>query len=144
MTITRRWDYSSNGPIIAGAERVEAPRVLVVTLTSRLAMSEHIDRIITSCASSKFALRTLRSHGLQPIHLVTRMTTVASLLYASPAWWALTDAAGRIRLERLLAGLRREGYLPEDFPSFVELARSSYAASSSQLAPIQTMFYDTI
>src|SRR6218665_1834222 len=55
------------------------------------------------------------------------MTTVASLLYASPAWWALTDAAGRIRLERLLAGLRREGYLPEDFPSYVELARSSDA-----------------
>src|SRR6218665_1985253 len=103
-------------------------------------MSEHVDLIITSCVTAKIALRALRSHGLQPteIHLVARMTTVASLLYASPAWWGFTDADDRSCLERLLAGLRCGGYLPEDFPSFVELARSSYAASSSQLAPIQT------
>ena len=56
-------------------------------------MSDHIDRAISSCASSKFALRTLRSLGLrsQEFHLVARATTVTaasrSLQDASPAWW---------------------------------------------------------
>src|SRR6218665_805820 len=53
-------------------------------------MGAHLDRVIANCASSRFALRTLRAHSLPPpeLHLVTRMTTVSSLMYASPSWWA--------------------------------------------------------
>src|SRR6218665_479351 len=90
-------------------------------------MSDHINRIIAKCASTRFALRTLRSRGLRPLdlHLVARMTSVASLMYASPAWWGFTDAAERTRLNRLMASLRRAGNLPVDFPSLEELARLS-------------------
>ena len=49
------------------------------------------------------------------LHLVARATTVASLLYSSPAWWSFTSAEERARLERLIARLRRGGYLPQDF-----------------------------
>ena len=102
-------------------------RVLGVTLNQRLNMSDHIDRTLSSCASSQFALRTLRPHGLrsQELQLVARMTTVASLLYASPAWWGFTTAEQRNRLERLLLRLRRGGFLPADSPSFEELARDA-------------------
>src|SRR6218665_1612647 len=59
--------------------------------SEQLNMSDHkiIDRTLSSRASSQFAVRTLRSHGLRPqeLQLVARLTTVASLLYASPAWW---------------------------------------------------------
>src|SRR6218665_1301082 len=135
---TSRAKYSSE-PIIPGAERVDALRVLGVTLNSRLAMGDHIDRIIATCASTRFALRTLKSHGLRPLelHLVARMTSVASLMYASPAWWGFTDAAERTPLNRQLASLRRAGYLPVDFPSFEELAR---LVCSSQFPPTWTMF----
>src|SRR6218665_3194933 len=87
-------------------------------------MGDHIDRAVSSCASSKFALRTLRAHGLRPqeLHLVARATTVASLQYASPAWWGFATEEQRNRLERLLRGLRRRGFLPVDFPSFAALA----------------------
>ena len=50
------------------------------------------------------------------------MTTVASLLYASPAWWGFTSAQDRDRLERMVGRLRRCGYLPESVPSFAEMA----------------------
>src|SRR6218665_2416960 len=85
-------------------------------------MSNHIDRTISSCASSQFALKTLRSHGLRPqeLQLVARLTTVASLLYASPTWWGFTTAEQRNRLR-----LRRGGFLPADSPSFEELARDA-------------------
>ena len=80
----------SSKQIIPGAERVDTLRVWV-TLNQQLNMSDHMDRTISSCASSQFALRTLRSHSLRPqeLQLVARLTTVASLLFASPAWWAL-------------------------------------------------------
>src|SRR6218665_550549 len=50
------------------------------------------------------------------------MTTIASLLYASPAWWGFTSAADRSKLERLVARLRRGGYLMADHSSFENLA----------------------
>src|SRR6218665_3297616 len=54
-------------------------RVLGVLLNPQLSMGDNIDRAVSSCASSKFALRTLRAHGLGPqeLHLVARATTVA-------------------------------------------------------------------
>src|SRR6218665_2832768 len=66
----------------------------------------------------------MKSHGLHPLllHQVARATTVASLLYASPAWWGLATAEDISRMERLLGRLRRGGYLPEDFPSVETLA----------------------
>src|SRR6218665_1742333 len=64
---------------------------------------------IANYASSRLALQTLRAHGLPPpeLHLVTRMTTISSLMYTSPSWWGFTDASDRSRLERQLANLRR-------------------------------------
>src|SRR6218665_205994 len=105
-------------PFIPRAERVDALRVLGVILAPRLSMGAHPDRVIANCASSRFALRSLRAHDLPPpeLHLVTRMTTVSSLMYASPSWWGFTDASDRSRLERQLASLRRAGFLPSDFP----------------------------
>src|SRR6218665_1857320 len=96
-----------------------ALRILGVIISSRLTMGEHLDQLISSCASSIFALRTLRAHGLQPpqLHHVARATTVASLLYDSLAWWCFASAEDRSRLERLLGRLKRGSYLPDDFPT---------------------------
>src|SRR6218665_3208616 len=82
------------------------------------------DQLLSSCASSIFVLRTLKSLGLRPPLLpqVARATTGASLLYASPAWWGLATAEDKSRMERLLGRLRRGGYLQADFPSVETLA----------------------
>ena len=86
--------------------------------------------------------RPLRSHGLQAsqLHLVARATTVASLLYASPAWWVFTSAEERARLERLIARLKCSGYLPQDFPTFEELAGPPTTSWSSPSSRIRTTF----
>lgn len=51
-----------------------------------LAMGTHLDLVTATCASSRFAVCALRSHELQPMefHMVTRMTTVSSLMYMYP------------------------------------------------------------
>ena len=68
--------------------------VLGVEISSDLGMSAHIDQVLASCASSMYALRVLRCHGLPPPQLdeVARATTIASLMYASPSWWGFSSA----------------------------------------------------
>jgi len=96
-------------PFIQGATRVTSLRVLGTTINSTLSMSDHIDTKLATCASSIYALRTLKKHELQPqqLHVVTRATTLNSLLYASPAWWGFASAHDRERLERLVNKLRK-------------------------------------
>ena len=50
---------------------------------------QFIDRAVSSCGSSTFALRTLKPHVLRPqeLHLLAKVTTVAFLQNASMAWW---------------------------------------------------------
>ena len=59
---------SPTSAIISGAERVDSLRVLRVVITHDLSMTAHLDKVLSSCASSIYALRALRSHGLkQPL-----------------------------------------------------------------------------
>src|SRR6218665_2445361 len=97
-------------PFIEGEERVTTPSVLGVLLDSKLTMSDHVSQVLSACASSTFALRLIRTHGLKQdeLHLVARATTVASILYAFPAWWGFAGEGSR---------MRRGGYLPFDFPT---------------------------
>src|SRR6218665_3262968 len=94
--------FDHSEPFIRGAERVATMRVLGVVVNSKLTMKDHLDHLLSSCASSIYALRMLRVHGLQDkqIHVVASMTTLASMLYASPAWWGFTTAQDRDRIER--------------------------------------------
>src|SRR6218665_1196132 len=56
-----------------------------------------------------------REQSLEPVHrlsadalsTVTEATIIFRLLYASPAWWGLTSAEDRARLESFLKKLRR-------------------------------------
>src|SRR6218665_1950882 len=86
-----------SNPIIRRIVRVTTLRVLGVEISSNLGMSAHIDQVLASCASSMYALRVLRCHGLLPpqLHKVARATTIASLMYASPSWWGFSSAKDR-------------------------------------------------
>jgi len=114
-------------PIISEAVRVSSLRVLSVAIFSDLGMSEHLDQVLSSCASSCYALRVLRCHGLPTPQLqeVARATTVASLMYASPSWWGFTSAGYRERIERLINQLKRCGFLPMSAPSVPTLANEA-------------------
>ena len=61
-------------------------------------MSDHVSQVLSACSSSIFALRLLRNHGLRSdqLNLVARATTIASILYATPAWWGFQRIAYRI------------------------------------------------
>src|SRR6218665_2463428 len=66
------------------------------------------DLSLATCASSMYALRDLRTHGLPPqsFHEVAKMTAVSSLMNAFPAWWGFTSARYRKRIGAFLARMK--------------------------------------
>src|SRR6218665_1913842 len=89
-------------------ERVSSMKILGVLVSNDLHATNNIEGLISSCSRSLYALRALMSHGLsaEALHVITGATTVARLLYASPAWWGLTSAKDRERLGQFLGGFR--------------------------------------
>jgi len=67
--------------------RVQSLKVLGVTISSSLSLSEHVNSVISSCACSQYAIKVLRAHGLcdTASQEVYESVVVDKLLYASPA-----------------------------------------------------------
>ena len=143
-------------PHLLGITRVESMVILGVTVNDTLTFDDHVCRIISLSSQSLYALRVLRSHGLEGAALwdVTRATLVSKMLYASPVWWGSITAAAKQRLQSLLSKLQRVGFLPQQFSTFAELCeqadRSLFASVisnpahvlASLLPPIRCTGYD--
>src|SRR6218665_3918965 len=98
--------------------------ILGITIDERLSVSGHVNNILGSCSSSIYALRTLRARGMtgQTLHDVTRATTIGRLMYASPSWWGFLSESDLNRLESFVRRTKRGGFLPDDAPSFRDMA----------------------
>jgi len=118
MLIFRRGCRNKDVPPLMDMERVTEMVILGVTITDDLRASAHVRQVVGACSSSLHAIRVLRAHGLPSaaLHEVTRATTIARLLYASPAWWGYTSASDRNGLQRFLQRVKRMGYLPPQQP----------------------------
>ena len=75
--------------------------MLVVEITSHFSVSQHVQRLVTASAQTIYALRVLRSCGLNNAALlqVYRATVVARLMYAASAWRDFMKASDRLRID---------------------------------------------
>jgi hypothetical protein len=114
-------------PVLPGVSRVVEMPVLGVTITENLSFGKHIDRICCRARQSVYALRVLRAHGLTGPKLfdVVRATTLARMLYASPAWWGFASQHYKNMLKSIVKKLIRLGYLPAGAPTFDQLCRKA-------------------
>ena len=57
---------------LATISRISSLKVLGVTISSQMLISKHVFTVISSCAKSIYALRTLRSHGMNnaALHMI--------------------------------------------------------------------------
>ena len=101
--------------------------ILGVVVTENLGFEAHIRRICIQARQSLYALRIMTAHGIKgpSLHDVCRMTTVARMLYAAPAWWGFAGQQERGRLQAILDRLIRMNYLPEDNPTFEALCSTA-------------------
>lgn len=113
------YQYREFNPLVTGVERATSLKILGVIIGERLTIAELVCAILWSCSSSLYALRTLWDQGMpsQAMFVVTQATSIARLLYASPAWWTLLSAAEHGQLERFLRWVVQAGCLPENAPS---------------------------
>ena len=100
-------------------------RVLGVVLSANLTMGNHLDEILSSSVSS--------------IHVISRFTTLASMLYASSAWWGFICARDKDRLEKLIGRLQRGGFLPGDVLSFADSMRMLIGGYLGPSSPARVM-----
>lgn len=108
---------------------VQTLKCLGVIISADLSIGEHISAIISTCQQSTYAIRILRSHGLQgdALHMIFKATTLAKLLYASPSWWGFATGQHKDRLVAVLRKAKKADFLPKDFPDITELCEMADA-----------------
>jgi hypothetical protein len=123
----RGFKASSIPIVIQGAERVDTIRVLGITLSSDMRMTKHTEKVLASSSTSLYALRVLRDHGMSTyaLHDVAMATTVAHLMYASPAWWGYASETDRNKLQSMLNRMKRRGFLLSTTPSVVDMSQAA-------------------
>jgi len=79
-----------------------------IFVDNRLTATDHVDHLLSSCASLLYALRVRRSHGIPSTSLqdVFRATVVAKVTYCAPAWSGTCSAPDRARLDSFQIRLR--------------------------------------
>jgi len=88
-------------PELPGIRRATSIRMLDVTLTNHLSVSDHVRNVISRCAQSLHALKIMRCHGMNSDALKTvyKSVVLAKLLYASPAWRGFATSSDKGRIE---------------------------------------------
>jgi len=88
-------------PELPDIRRATSIRMLGVTLTNHLSVSDHVRDVISRCAQSLHALKIMRCHGMNSDALKTvyKSVVLAKLLYASPAWWGFATSSDKGRIE---------------------------------------------
>ena len=88
-----------------------------------------ISKIISSSASSLYAIKILKSKGLRPPSLwdVTKQTAIAKMQYASSVWWGFLNKESQKRLDAIIKRFIKYSYLSPDHPSFSQLCEDADA-----------------
>jgi len=95
--------------------------MLSILVNDRLTTVDHVNSLLSSCASLLYALRVLRSHGTPTatVHDVFRATVIARMTYCGPAWSGSCSSADRKRLDSFLTRCKRFGYCDALLPPII-------------------------
>ena len=114
-------------PVIVGIQRVESIKILGILLDSKMTFGEHAQKVVSRCAQSLYAIRTLKAHGLSGKNLwqVTESTLISGVTYASQAWWGMLDSSHLQRLESMINKIIKQGYLQAEHPTFTQICKDA-------------------
>ena len=127
VTDGRRRRLVDPPPTLHDVSRVTSVKILGVTFTCKLSLSEHVSVIVSACAPTLHALRVLRSHGMNDAALQTiyKAVVVAKLTYAASVWWGFTSADDRRRIEAVLRRGIRAGFYQSEWPTVAQLIQNN-------------------
>jgi len=123
----KRKRENQDPPMLSDIRRDSQIKILGVTLTNHLSISEHVREVIGKCGQTMYVLKVLRSHGLNDAALkdIYKSVVLAKLLYASPAWWGFATESDKHRIEAFVRhGVRLQLYGATD-PTPTQLAEEA-------------------
>jgi len=90
---------------LPGIERSSCLKMLRVSIENNFSIAQHVQRLVTASAQTVYALRVLRTRGLDDdaVQHVYRATVVARLTYTASAWRGLAKAPDRKRIDSVLS-----------------------------------------
>jgi len=98
-------------------------KILGVTITDKLSMSEHVRDVVLKCAQSLHVINVLRCHSMNSQALQAVYTSVihTKLLYASSASWGFTTTDDQHRIEAVIRRGVWACLYPADRPTAAQL-----------------------
>jgi len=125
--------------------RVTTTKILGVTFGQCLSVSPHVAEVTLRSTQSLYALKILKSHGLDPrsLHLVCQSTLISRLTYASPSWWGLASSEDKAKLQSVLNRAKKWGLCDPAAPQLEKIC-SKYDSDLFQqviLSPNHTLHY---
>lgn len=114
-------------PDLPGIARTTIIKILGVTFTGNLSMSDHVQNVLNSCSQTLYALKTLRAHGLPAVALqnIYRSVILAKVMYASSAWSGFMSQTDRQRIDSFLQRGKRCGFCPADVQDIETLCQAA-------------------
>ena len=112
-----------------GIDRVDSTTKLGVVMMSSLSMKDHVNKLMTGCASMLYPMNILRAQGLQQdcLQEVFRAKVLSRIMYASSAWWGLAKRDEINRINSFIKRAKKLGYYPQNGECFEELCREADA-----------------
>jgi hypothetical protein len=98
-------------PVSTSLQRTGSIKILGVFVDDKLNFSLHVQNVVAVASQSLYALKVLRTHGLQgsALHEVSRSTFLSRVTYALPAWWGFISSQGREQLQAVINRAMRWG-----------------------------------
>jgi len=110
---------------IPGIIRSDHITILGVVFSSTLKFSQHVVYILSKAATTIFALRTQRVHGMAQasLHDICKARLITQITYTSPAWNGFLTVADRNRLQSIVT--KAKTYQPANYDSFDQLCANA-------------------
>jgi len=89
---------------IPGISRSDHNTIFGVVFSSTVKFSQDVEYILSKAATTIFALRTLRAHGMAQasLHDICKATLITQITYASPVWNGFLSVADINRLQSVV------------------------------------------
>src|SRR2546425_7851586 len=126
---------------IPSIARVTTLKILGVTFGSCLSVSSHITETTLLSAQSLYALKVLKTHGLdsRSLHQVCHSTLVSRLTYASPSWWGLASCEDKANMQSVLNRAKKWSLCDVATPPLKKFVLNLILTSSIKLSSLLTM-----
>ena len=85
----RSWAKGEPGQL-PDIKRVQEITLLGVSVNNKLQVTQHISTLIKKCNSTMYAIKILKSKGLECTKHIYRSLIIGKMTYAIPAWWGMT------------------------------------------------------